>query len=443
MKASSGIYRVKAGDTLTAIARATGRSVPELVRLNGLENPDRLQVGQVLYLTEERAFGVQALFLDALHHPIANLPYRLVYDGKTEEGRTGSNGLSGKIVTQDGTSSVEVWVRDVVSDAWRCLVRTVSGVGFKLISLRSPAICFSGKLEPHPPGAPFTQPPAPAAGGASKIPQRPAAPKGEPTKNNPAVRTNTRKGQHGESVMEIGVVLPQKLLNFMAAYDGEPITEAQWENFAEIVECEVNVLKAFAIVESGGNSAFWVVNDQAGHKVHAPKINFERHHFSRLTARKYDQTNPDISWPTRYLSRSQAPVGSPNASLHDKRVDPEDLYDEHQAYMRLVKAWSLKDGTEVAAIQATSWGKFQIMGFNYELCATDKLDDFVAKMCRNEAGQVELLAYFIRNKKPLWEAVKAKDWVRIAYYYNGKEYRTNQYDVKLKEAYEKLNRNSA
>lgn len=439
MKASSGIYRVKAGDTLTAIARATARSVPELVRLNGLENPDRLQVGQVLYLTEERAFGVQALFLDALHHPIANLPYRLVYDGKTHEGRTGSNGLSGKIVTQDGTSSVEVWIRDVVSDAWRCLVRTVSGVGFKLISLRSPAIFFSGQLEPHPPGAPFTPPPASAAGGASKTPQQPAAPTGEATKNNPAVRTKTTKGRHGESVMAIGVVLPQKLLDYMAAYDGQPITEGQWKEFAKNLECEVNVLKAIAIVESGGRSAFWVVNDQAGHKVHAPKINFERHTFSRLTSRRYDQTNPDISWRKAYLSRSKAPVGSPNASLHDKRVDPEDLYDEHQAYMRLVKAWSLD---EAAAIQSTSWGKFQIMGENHKRCKVG-LDDFVSKMCRNEAGQVELLANFIRNQRPLWEAVKAKDWARIAKYYNGDQYKNYDYDTKLKQAYEKLNRSSA
>lgn len=44
------LWEVKAGDTLGAIARRTGTSVAELARVNGLADPDRLAVGQVLKL---------------------------------------------------------------------------------------------------------------------------------------------------------------------------------------------------------------------------------------------------------------------------------------------------------------------------------------------------------------------------------------------------------
>lgn len=43
-------YRVAAGDTLSAIARRHGTTVPALTRLNGLRDPNRLQVGQRLRL---------------------------------------------------------------------------------------------------------------------------------------------------------------------------------------------------------------------------------------------------------------------------------------------------------------------------------------------------------------------------------------------------------
>lgn len=46
--ASGGSYTVKAGDTLTAIAKRYGTTVDALVSANGLKDPDRLAVGQRL-----------------------------------------------------------------------------------------------------------------------------------------------------------------------------------------------------------------------------------------------------------------------------------------------------------------------------------------------------------------------------------------------------------
>ncbi|MYN14860.1 peptidoglycan DD-metalloendopeptidase family protein [Pusillimonas sp. TS35] len=46
--APSGHYRVKAGDTLYRIARNHGQTVSSLMRMNGLHDPSKLEVGQLL-----------------------------------------------------------------------------------------------------------------------------------------------------------------------------------------------------------------------------------------------------------------------------------------------------------------------------------------------------------------------------------------------------------
>ena len=85
-------YRVRTGDTLTGIAKRSGRTLAELKRFNNLADANRLKVGQTLYLSEATAFGISVLFLDSLRHPIANLPYRLHFDGRTLQGLTDETG---------------------------------------------------------------------------------------------------------------------------------------------------------------------------------------------------------------------------------------------------------------------------------------------------------------------------------------------------------------
>ncbi|TDQ01233.1 LysM peptidoglycan-binding domain-containing protein [Labedaea rhizosphaerae] len=46
---ASKSYTVRPGDTLSALARVLGRSVPTLVALNHLSNPDRIYAGQVIH----------------------------------------------------------------------------------------------------------------------------------------------------------------------------------------------------------------------------------------------------------------------------------------------------------------------------------------------------------------------------------------------------------
>jgi LysM repeat protein len=49
-KSPGTTYKVKSGDTLTAIARRNGTTVKVLMSLNGITDPSKLKIGQVLQL---------------------------------------------------------------------------------------------------------------------------------------------------------------------------------------------------------------------------------------------------------------------------------------------------------------------------------------------------------------------------------------------------------
>lgn len=177
------------------------------------------------------------------------------------------------------------------------------------------------------------------------------------------------------------------------------------------------------------------------------------------SARRYPGSRGSMVWRRRI--RSEPPPGEPTHNNHAVRVDktkgrhgeyvvqiaidlPRDLLAYMQAYDGAKiseehwKEYAKNLECEVNGLKATSWGMFQIMGENYARCGSENLKDFVAAMCRNEVEQLKLLAGFINNKPPLLKAVRAKDWAKIAYYYNGENYRINKYDEKLQKAYARL-----
>lgn len=90
-----------------------------------------------------------------------------------------------------------------------------------------------------------------------------------------------------------------------------------------------------------------------------------------------------------------------------------------------------------AAMESTSIGLMQVMGFHWELLGFDSVDamwDF-AKV--SERNQMWLGLKFIQSNKKMFKALIESDWKTFAYYYNGKKYYILKYDVKLQNA-EKL-----
>ena len=105
-------------------------------------------------------------------------------------------------------------------------------------------------------------------------------------------------------------------------------------------------------------------------------------------------------------------------------------------YVRLKKA---RDINIDAANASASWGLFQIMGKNFKDCGCKSVEEFVTRMCTSEAEQLNLFVEFIKHHnmqrylKP--DHTGNIPWAEFARRYNGREYKKNQYDTRLENAY--------
>ncbi len=162
-------------------------------------------------------------------------------------------------------------------------------------------------------------------------------------------------------------------------------------------------MKAVIDVESSG----------AGFYRGRATILFEPHRFSRATKKKFDKTNPAVSYP-----------------VWDPKRYPKSQDDR---WGQLVEAVSLNVD---AGFASASYGMFQILGENHKACGFPTPFDFAEAHARDE--QMQLLAFerFITSQK-LVEKLKAKDWAGFAAAYNGTAYKKNSYDTKLADAYKR------
>lgn len=187
------------------------------------------------------------------------------------------------------------------------------------------------------------------------------------------------------------------------------ISEKQFKDSASDLNVAVAAIKAVAEVESRGEG---ILPDGK------PKILFEPHIFwKQLRARNINplmfmDVNPDILY-SKWKPGAYGPV----SKQHD----------------RLERAAKINRD---AALESASWGRFQIMGFNWKACGCKSLKDFVDAMSRNEDEHLRLFTAYIKNRF-LDDELRNLDWAAFALSYNGPLYRKNNYHIKLKAAYEK------
>ncbi len=141
-----------------------------------------------------------------------------------------------------------------------------------------------------------------------------------------------------------------------------------------------------------------------------PQILFERHIFHRLTEGRYGEKNGDIS-----SSKSGGYIGG------------------SAEYERLEKAMNLD---QEKALESTSWGIAQIMGFNHEKAGFKSVETMVMDMVQDENAQLLAMANFINNSN-LSGALRRRNWASFARGYNGQNYKRNEYDTRLAAAYAK------
>lgn len=193
------------------------------------------------------------------------------------------------------------------------------------------------------------------------------------------------------------------------------VTAEGYQRAAALLQCEVASIKAIAAKESRGSGML-----PSG----KPVILFERHVFRRETGGQFDKADPSVS--------NAKPGGYGAAG-------------EHQ-HARLSAAAALD---RTAALRSASWGRFQIMGFNWQQCGHGSLQAFINAMYSGDAAHLEAFVRFILNDRRRYpvngsmkgltmaEALRRKAWAAFAYLYNGPNYAINNYDASLKQLYDK------
>ena len=196
-------------------------------------------------------------------------------------------------------------------------------------------------------------------------------------------------------------------------------SEEQYRHMAAQMNVEVAAVKAIVMQECGGVP--FEVNG-------LPKIRYERHHFYELLKKKYESqlAATAVAAAPEKKGRSKAPkFKNPYPQFPDLcfpisgGYGPEGL---HQ-YEKLVRAARLDFDL---AIQACSWGGFQILAEAYAGCGCNTSFEFANKFMSGSNGQMDIFIKFMQNVKPTGiTALRSHDWAGVASAYNGSFWKQN------------------
>lgn len=180
------------------------------------------------------------------------------------------------------------------------------------------------------------------------------------------------------------------------------LTNEDYARAADALNCDVPAIKAVTMVESRGTG--FLPDGRL-------KILFEAHIFSARTKHKYDATHPGISSPHWNKSLYRNSDGEHSRLYEAQQLDP------------------------VAAWESASWGKFQIMGFNFKECGFKSARDMIDYMHESEGHQLDCFVAFVKHTPAMMLALQAHDWATLAKLYNGPAYEENHYVEKIESAY--------
>ena len=208
------------------------------------------------------------------------------------------------------------------------------------------------------------------------------------------------------------------------------ITEKQFSLSAISLSVPVAAIKAVAEVEARGDG--FLPTGQ-------PVILFEPHVFWKELRARGTFPKDYILYEAVY-DKNGKETGALKAIVNSKYADilypkwkPGAYGPSSRQHERLARAAEID---REAALSSASWGKFQIMGFNWKECGCSSLQEFINIIYESEYGHLLLFCHFI-SKKGLVKHLKNRRWDLFAYGYNGEGYKTNKYDKKLEAAFKK------
>jgi hypothetical protein len=176
------------------------------------------------------------------------------------------------------------------------------------------------------------------------------------------------------------------------------LSEPDFLEAAATIGCSIEIIKALIAIE--GNKEGFLPNDE-------PFLWFHHDVFSRKTSGAYDSIAPDISRP-----------------------EPGTYGSEPEQHNRLHKAMLYNRD---AALASASWGKFQLMGYNYELAGFSSLQDFISAMYKSEAEQLRAFIHYLKNLS-LDEDLRNRNWKAFALKYKNAE-EQSAFITRLTDAY--------
>jgi N-acetylmuramidase/Putative peptidoglycan binding domain len=179
------------------------------------------------------------------------------------------------------------------------------------------------------------------------------------------------------------------------------LTDSDFEDAAKRLFCEPGAIRAVAEVESGGRTGFL--------KDKRPKILFESRWFHKLTNGIHSKKHPEISTES-WVRNYKGGAGE---------------------YERLAEAMKLDRD---AAVKATSWGMFQILGINHRVAGFNKFEDFLGAHRVSEGEHLKAFVNFVIHNH-LDDELRDRRWEDFARSYNGPGYKQNRYDEKMAQAY--------
>lgn len=150
-----------------------------------------------------------------------------------------------------------------------------------------------------------------------------------------------------------------------------------------------------------------------------PAILFERHIFWRRLGL--------IKWFTMRLK-----IMALHPRVCNKLTGGYGEYTEQHKKMAIAVSYN-RD----AALESASYGIGQVMGYHWEALGYPSLQAFINDMYESEAKQLEAMLRYIKVNN-LTGALKRGDWTAFAKGYNGKDYKKNNYDEKLRQAHRKF-----
>ena len=183
------------------------------------------------------------------------------------------------------------------------------------------------------------------------------------------------------------------------------LTPSDFARASAELGCSVEVIKAVVKVESprGGFNPDGTLTTL-----------FEAHHFHRFTKGRWAVANPTLS-----------------SRVWDRRLYARTWQGERQRYAQAAAL------DPISAILSTSYGMFQIMGFNHGPCGFTSGADMVNAFATGESSQLDAFVEFIKVRG-LADELRDLRWLDFALAYNGPSARANNYHHKMAAAYDEL-----